>query len=382
MRIGLTIGGLGSGGAEMQLMRLAVALQNRGHQVQVYCYTRPSEYDEGLRAQGVEVVAAGMKGRLGKIRQMRRWMHDFRPDIVHASMKRASVLAVLARGISRKVKVLASDMSTATYNRRSLALWPALLIFGGAHGVVTQTELNRKSLQTLAPWLRGKVSVVRNGLDTEIFRPGPGEPAIEPFRFCVVGSVYAVKNPALVVAAVAELRRRGVGGFRVDWYGRRGLAGDSSPSEDYRVATESIVVNALEPWLTFHGETREILRAYQSSHALIHVSVQEGFPNAVVEAMSCGLPIIASPVSDLPQIVAEADNGWVVDAKDASSLADAMQKMIDLDPAQRFEMGQRSRRTAVSWFSKERFVDEYIALYQSLLTGRSVQDETQSNYLN
>lgn len=366
MKVALVIAALGRGGAERQLMQLATGLRRAGHDVEVWCYGGASDLDKGLRAAGMQVLNASGTGKRGKIGIVRRWMRDRRPDVVHAFMKRASVLSVLARGLSRDIKVLASDMSTATYNRRNLALWPSLLLFGGADGVVTQTELNRRSLQTLAPWLRGKVRVVRNGLDFNRFLPTAAAPPMIPFRFCIVGSVYAVKNPAAVVAAVAELRRRGVGGFRVDWYGRLGLGGDRQPSQAYEQAVEQMTANGLEPWLTFHGETRDILSAYQGAHALIHVSLQEGFPNAVVEAMGCGLPIIASQVSDLPQVVAEADNGRIVPAHDAPALADAMEWLMGMDAGQRAAMGMRSRELAIRWFGEERFVAELVDLYQVL----------------
>lgn len=374
MRVGLTIGGLGTGGAEAQLMRLATSLRHRGCEVQVFCYAAASALDDQLRDDGIQVFTTALAGRRAKIRAMRAWMHAFQPDIVHASMKRASVLAIMARGLRCKCKVLASDLSTATYSRRNPALWAALLAFGFADRVVTQTELNRRSLERLAPWLRGKTHVIRNGLDIERFRPAERGQANAPFRFAVVGSVYRVKNPATVVRAVAELRGRGCEGFRVDWYGRFGLAADGTPSDEYQQACRYIEQNGLSEWFCFRGETRDILGAYQTSDALIHVSLQEGFPNAVVEAMACGLPIIASPVSDLPQVVAIADNGRIVETTDAVGLADAMEWLMQLGVEQRRDMGVRSRELAISWFGLNRFADEYISLYKAMLAGRRVAD--------
>lgn len=370
MRIGLTISRLARGGAEQQLMRLARGLEARGHQVEVLCYGGGSELDASLHAANVPVRTGSAQGWIGKHRAFRAWLARFQPDVVHAFMKRASSLAILARGRNHPCAVLASDFSTATYNRRNPELWAALPLFAFADAVVTQTHINQRSLKLLAPWLRGRTHVVRNGLDTRHFVP-PMTKSQGAFRFCVVGSVYKVKNPVGVVEAVAELRRRGRDGFVVQWYGRLGLGGDGQPSRDYMESRRRIDDDGLHSWLRFHGETRDILSAYQASDALIHVSHQEGFPNAVVEGMACGLPIIGSQVSDLPLVVAEADNGRIVDSRDPIALADAMEWMLDLDAQSRLEMGRRSRELAVRWFNQERFVDEYLALYQRMLRRRA-----------
>jgi glycosyltransferase involved in cell wall biosynthesis len=155
------------------------------------------------------------------------------------------------------------------------------------------------------------------------------------------------------------MRRRGLEGFRIDWYGRLGLKGDGQPSAEYHEAMREAKAHGIADIVTFHGETSNVVDAYRSAHALVHPSVQEGFPNAVVEGMACGLPIVVSRVSDLPLVVNEARNGFVFDETDPIAIADAMQKMMALSPDVRAAMGERSRELAVRWFGLDRFVDEY-----------------------
>lgn len=369
MRIGFLISRLARGGAERQLMRLAGGLAERGHQVEVLCYGGASPLDADLERKGVQVRTGRGSGQLGKIQQARTWMRAFSPDIVHGFMKRASSVAALSRLGSSSCKVIASDLSTATYARHKPSLWGSLLVFGLADRVVTQTELNRKSLETLAPWLRGRTAVVRNGLDTERFVPPEHVDKSEPFRFCAVGSVYRVKNPVRVVQAVAELEKRGVPAFRVDWYGRLGLEGDERPSVECQEALRAAEQLGISSLVRFHGETREIMRAYHSAHALVHASLQEGFPNAVAEGMACGLPVVVSRVSDLPLVIEEARNGFVVDETDPVSIADGMERMMRVSREERRAMGLRSRELAVRWFAQERFLDEYEQLYNDLIQG-------------
>ena len=178
-----------------------------------------------------------------------------------------------------------------------------------------------------------------------------------------------MKNPVRVVEAVRLLRERGRARFKLDWFGRLGLGGGGAVSEDYRAAIERVERYQLGDIVTFHGETDRVEDAYLSADAIVHVSLQEGIPNAVVEAMACGLPVVVSRVSDLPLIVSTARNGFVCDERSPESISEAMERMLATDPDQRSAMGARSRQLAVDWFGADRFVEEYEQMYCELVSG-------------
>lgn len=377
MRVGYVVGGLGRGGAELQLLHLTSGLVRRGHEAHVLAYNGPSTLDDDFRAAGVAVEAEHWPTRLAKLGAVRAWLRSTRPDVVHGVMKRASAVTLLARLPTRRPPVVASDMSTATYRARSAIMAASLVSFGLADLLVTETDLNRVNLERLGPWLRGKTVVVRNGLDTQRFSPASQAPerADGTFRFCVVGTVYAVKNPLRVIEAVAELVRRGRHEVRVDWYGRLGLGhGEASVQGEQAVAYARAC--GVERHVVFHGDTPEIESAYRRSDALLHASVQEGFPNAVAEGMACGLPLVVSRVADLPLVVAEAHNGYVFDETDAVAMADAMERMMALASEERRAMGTRSRELAVRWFGMERFLDDFETLYTALACGAAATQFT------
>jgi glycosyltransferase involved in cell wall biosynthesis len=343
-------------------------MHERGHEVTLLAYDGPSELDDGLRQVGVDVRVTRATRRREKLAAVRAAVRELRPDVMHGVMKRASSLAVMARSLLRRPRIVATDMSTATFNPNQRTLRAALVAFGFADRVVTQTELNRRNLERLAPWLRGRVQVIRNGLDTERFTPADRarHPPGEPFHFCAVGTVYPVKNPVRVLEALAELRRRGTPPFRLDWYGRVGR------NEGEHEAMQATVRNAVEALnlrdvVTFHGEVGAVEAAYRSADALVHVSVQEGFPNAVAEAMACGLPVVVSDVSDLPLVVQTAENGFVCDPQDVASIAAALERMLHATPDARLGMAERSRALARSWFGYERFAGDFERLYRELV---------------
>ena len=367
MKIGVLIGGLGQGGAERQLVELARGLVRRGHTVRVLAYTVNGPAEAAAREQGVPVEALGAGSKWEKFRSVRRWLRTFRPEVIHGVMKRASSLAVLANLPARRCRVVGTDMSTASYARHKPDLWAALLLYAFTDAVVTQTEMNRRNLARLAPWLARRIQVIRNGVDTERFRPAEGGRTAGPFRFVCVGTVYRVKNPVRVVEAAALLAQREAGDFCLEWYGRPGLSADGLPSEEFQRAQALVRSLGLEKRVRFMGPRHDIETVYRQADTLVHASLQEGTPNAVVEAMASGLPVVVSRVSDLPLIVETARNGFVCDATDPAAIADAMERLLRTPPAERVAMGRRSRELAERWFGPERFVAEFEALYASLL---------------
>jgi glycosyltransferase involved in cell wall biosynthesis len=329
----------------------------------------------------VPVRSPGAGNKWAKWEAVREWLQTFRPEVVHGSMKRASSLAVLANLPERRCRVIGTDMSTASYSRRKLDLWAALVLYALTDAVVTQTEMNRRNLARLAPWLARRLHVIRNGVDTERFRPAErlverqdlfrevcptASEKQQVFRFVCVGTVYRVKNPVRVVEAVHRLRQRWPGAFRLDWYGRPGQD-PSVPSPDFLRAVQLVEQYGLQDRVRFHGPRADIEKAYREADALVHVSLQEGIPNAVVEGMACGLPVVVSRVSDLPLIVQTARNGFVCDETDVEAIADAMQRMLETPPTERLAMSRRSRELAEKWFGLERYISEFEALYRSLL---------------
>jgi len=364
MKIGYLIGSLLTGGSERQLSELAVAMAARGHDVEIAAYDGPGVFDQYVRDHGVVVRHMAGGSKRDKIRAIRQWAGRFDPDVMHGFMKRASSLAVIANLPSRRSRVVASDFSTATYSRSQPVLWVALALFALADRVATQTEMNRKSLGLLGPWLRHKTVVVRNGVDTRRFRPTKEVARSGPFRFLCVGTVYRLKNPVRVVEAARQLRSRR-SDFSFDWIGSHGQGGMESP--EYLQAMEIIRQNGLEEMIRFPGPSTRMEEVYPLYDGLVHVSLQDGIPNAVVEAMACGLPLVVSRVSDLPAIVAEGRNGVVCDENDPVSIARAMESLLEETVKERREMAKRSRNLSIRWFGRERFVDEFESLYREIL---------------
>ncbi|HBP89233.1 MAG TPA: glycosyltransferase family 4 protein [Nitrospirales bacterium] len=371
LRVGYLIDNLNVGGSERQLSELATGMVARGHAVEIFCYNVKGEgaYDQYVRDHGVILHRMVGRSKLHKILGVKQWVENFQPQILHGFMKRASSLAVLANLPRRRFRVVASDFSTATYRPFALSLWGALVFFHLADCVVTQTVMNRNSLGRLAPMLKDKLVVIRNGVEDTRFCPTPKSPG-EVFRFLCVGTVSEVKNPVRVVQALQILRRQTDRPFVFTWVGRYRGHGNGEPIKAYLQARQLVDEYGLQDLILFKGLSQSVVDEYRKADALVHVSVQEGIPNAVVEGMACGLPIVVSRISDLPLIVEAGNNGIICNAFDPKDIARAMKDMLEFKISDRNIMGCRSRQLACDWFGLQRFVAEYEEQYQNIVEAR------------
>lgn len=368
LRVGYLIDNLNAGGSERQLSELATGMVGRGHAVEIFCYNSEGEgeFDHYVQEHGVVLHRMVGRNKLHKIRGIKQWVETFQPRILHGFMKRASSLAVLANLPRRRLGVVGSDFSTATYRPFTPSLWGALILFHFADCVVTQTVMNRNSLGRLAPTLKDKLVVIRNGVDDTRFCPIP-KSAGKVFRFLCVGTVSEVKNPVRLVQALRILRQQTDRPFIFDWVGRYRDHFNGQPTNAYLKARQLVDEYGLQDLIAFKGPSPSVVDEYRKADALVHVSVQEGIPNAVVEGMACGLPIVVSRISDLPLIVEAGNNGITCDAFDPTDMARAMKAMLEFQISDRRTMGCRSRTLASDWFGLQRFITEYERQYYSIV---------------
>ena len=123
----------------------------------------------------------------------------------------------------------------------------------------------------------------------------------------------------------------------------------------------------LEKNILLLGQKESISEYLNASDVFVMSSLWEGLPIALLEAMAGGLPVVATRVGGVPEVVEDVKSGFLVELKNPRGLAEKIVKMLEMSEEERRKMGERGRKIVEKKFSIERMIKEYENLYQKLL---------------
>jgi glycosyltransferase involved in cell wall biosynthesis len=204
-----------------------------------------------------------------------------------------------------------------------------------------------------------RVRYLPNGVDLRRFvpRPEPGAGAVH--AGVVIGNVAtfrAVKNQAMLVRALASMRERTA---------RLLLVGDGPD----RAACEALAGElGVAERVTFAGTAEDTAEVYGGMDVFALSSRTEQMPLVVLEAMACGLPVVATDVGDVREMVAEPNRELVVGRDDVAGMAAALDRLVG-DGALRAELGAANRRRCEEQFEAGACLGRYAELYERVARG-------------
>lgn len=209
-----------------------------------------------------------------------------------------------------------------------------------------------------------RVRVVPNSIDHEAFCPAPGI-APHPPTVLYVGKIAPLKGMATLAEAIPQVVR-GIPEVRVVLIGSDHVVpGAGSTKEqmltDLRRAGVADRVSVLAP-----VERSQLVRLYQEADVCVLPTLWDNFPNTCLEAMACGVPVVASAVGGLPEIIDNGKNGVLVPPGDAAGLADAVVGLLERRE-RRLEMGRAARNKILEAYTRSRVVAATIAVYNEAI---------------
>lgn len=202
------------------------------------------------------------------------------------------------------------------------------------------------------------ITVIPNAIELSVFTPPRQRDHGGSVRLLFVGRFNAFKNVETLLKAAAHLKKMDIDNFELQ------LIGDG----EQRSGLERLTVEKeLTREVHFLGWVdREAIRNfYRQADLFVTATTWEGMPNTVLEAMACGLPVVASRASGLEELVCEGVNGYLVDINDHVALADRLVDLID-NPYERQRMGKESRKIAEREFAWEYIAEQYVEIYQKI----------------
>jgi glycosyltransferase involved in cell wall biosynthesis len=221
------------------------------------------------------------------------------------------------------------------------------IIWKNASAVIANSNGLRHLAVTFDP--RFEIPVIPNGVDLELHKTMEHDWSSP--RLLSVGRIVHQKGLDLAMHALGGLKD-------LDWEWR--IAGDGPQMQALQSLAEELGIDDRVFFLGWQSR-EQIIKSYKQSNLFLFPSRHEGMPNALLEAMASGLPVIATCIAGNEELVAEGETGYLVPPEDIESLQDALKKLLN-DPALRREMGIASRRRVEETYNWASTAKQY-ALY-------------------
>jgi len=352
-------------GTAMATSFLAEELASRGVRVTVVVNTRTTAPVretccgvEVVRLRPLPVPATRMAQRAAMLLHIAQLL---RPDVVQGqSLSCGALAAFVGRvlGIPSVTYVQGLDLyESSPWARRTYIRWA--LRYSGAVAAVTEDLAARA--RSLVP---RPVSVIPHGLR---LRPTHGLSQEAARR-----SLDLLPDEPVVLYAGRLLRIKGVhhllGAFlRVLArfpLARLLIVGDGEEGQDLQTSARRL---GLGPRVAFLGSLphEDVIRCMRAADVFVLPSLVESFGIVLLEAMGCGLPVVASRVMGIPYLVEDGLNGFLVPPTDEEALADRITALLS-DPDLRARMGEQNRSKAAAYLMP-RIADRFLDLWQTLL---------------
>jgi glycosyltransferase involved in cell wall biosynthesis len=278
-----------------------------------------------------------------------------RPLVVHANTSKAGFLGLLAARLLRvpvrlfTVHQWPFGATGGLRGRVYLAGYRVIARLATRSICVSESERSVGVAAGVCP--AGRVTVIPNGVDVQAFPQAT--PSRSPARIISVGRLREPKDFHTLVEAFADVDAQT---FEATIVGT-GPDLESVRADLHRRALSNVAIA---------GERADVPELLADSDIFVLSSRAEGLPLSVVEAMAAGLPVVASAVGGVPELVVHGETGMLVPPGDAHALAEAIRQLV-ADPDLRLRLGGAARRVALERFDMSAFRDAHLELYRSEL---------------
>jgi glycosyltransferase involved in cell wall biosynthesis len=344
------------GGAQTYVALLTEAVSDR-FDVVVAAYG-PGPLVDAVRNAGARFVPLqNVRRALHPLRdvlglfELLRLLRRERPVIVHANSSKAGILGRVAAALTR-VPVRIFTVHGWAFNAytgfaRQMYLWSERLVAPLTTLTICVAERERATGLAARTCNADRTVVLHNAVPAAPVREG------QPAHIPVVLGVGRLKAPKDFSTLLHALARLEAGTYRAL------IAGDGPEREQLETEARKLgLANSVE----FLGERNDIPDLIHSSDLFVLSTRSEGLPMSILEAMAAGLPVVASEVGGIPELV-DAETGVLVPPEDSTALASAVEKLIE-DPGLRARLGAAGRARANERFDLESWGRAHIRLYE------------------
>ena len=349
-----------AGGAETYAYNLARGLRNRGHRP-IMCALDPGgALEDEIKQANIPCVVMGRKQGIDLKLFWRLWrlFRAIRPDVVHTH----HFNQLFYGGIGARLagaRVIHTEHSVELYRRRRFRFALRILSLLCDSITVVGNE-GARVIADIVDTAPSRVKIVPGGIDCSQFhhsrsdaraRLGIGS---DEKVAVIVARLYPEKNHRVLLEAFSIVARK-------NDRARLLVVGDGIERHNIDLWVAEL---GLQSRVRVLGVRRDIPQLLAASDVFVLSSDREGLPIAVLEAMAAGLPVVATAVGDLPDLITDGATGRLVMPRDVSALAAALQDVLTNDVAARV-IGDSGRKRVTETYALSSLISRYEALYRS-----------------
>jgi len=360
---------LNIGGAEKVLSRLLSRLDRDRFALAVAClYGRDGLVADDIRSLGISITDLGMtaKWRLDAFVRLYRLLHRQRPTILHTWMFHANVPGRVLGRLAGVPIVISSERTMG--QEGGLRCWLNRVTAPLPDRVACVSESVAEFAAQTIGIPPAKLVVIPNGIPLEDFQPGDRSRARVdlgiPLRVVVAGTVgrlQPVKGTRHLLEAWSRLVSGHPDAILL-------LVGGGSQQAALERMSRHL---GISEHVRFLGDRVDVPDLLRGMDIFVLPSLWEGMPNAALEAMAVGLPVVATAIGGTPEVVVDGVTGLLIPPGDPDALAQSIAHLL-CDPDLRCRMGQAGRERVVNHFSVGRMVEQTTRLYERLLVEKGI----------
>ncbi len=354
-RIVLLLEDLKFGGTQRQALELARGLDRTRFQPEIWVMDAGDDLVPLARACGIPLVRLSSGKKPGPVGLARLWLRLKRtpPDLLLALTALPNIWGRLLGRLSGLPLVVGNVRGLLPQVQYERWLWPlADYILCNTHSIPPILNKDCKICSS-------RIGVIPNGVDTAFFRPPPRPENREPIILSVARMVPEKDHETLIRAFRLVLRDHPAAQL---W-----LVGDGPRKPAMEQLVRQILPGARVRFLPGRPDLRPLL---EQAALFVLSSRHEAFPNVVLEAMAMSLPVVATRVGGLPELVTPGQTGWLTPPGNAPALAAAMSQLL-ADPETQQAFGRAGRERVERDFTLEAMVRRHEEVFTKLLKPRA-----------
>jgi glycosyltransferase involved in cell wall biosynthesis len=346
------------GGTERQMVELLRRLDRTTFDIHLACFHRRGALESRATERIASIAAFPIRGfqRPSTLRHLlafARWCRRLDARIVHTCELYANIFGLPGAALAGVPFRIGNRRELRTPDKSAAQIACQRVAYKAAHAVVANSIAAARQLESEGV-PQGKIRTIPNGVDCSTFRPIGERRGLR--RIVTVANLRAEKGHDTLVAAAPRIVRHQPD---VEFC----IVGDGP---ERAAIAEQVSARGLGSHFRFLGQRDDVPALLASSDLFVLPSRTEACPNGVLEAMACALPIVATRVGGIPELIEHGTDGLLVDAGAPDALAGALIDLME-GPDRALRLGRAARERAERSFSLDVMVARFEQLYLSRL---------------